>query len=1281
MGDGTGFLGPFGLILGMAHHYAYLIAAIIMGSICLFSTIIYFILAKTHNDLKQRGRYLVFWNGLSATCVVTMYLMLNSFVGNFPCYLLLWVSYMCTIPWLLTYLARGWRLVYIYNQQVDFGNTTLQRNSAIVLNNPSRRTSRDLSALVGTATALDEGLGPPSTFSGNQLNASQASLGHEAPSLNHQLDCSQEILRGARHGIPAIVTTTTMTKDLDAPLLPFGSGVYKSSSLSRLAGEGSSSIHNVTVSTLTPPASASTTPKIPASATMGNTDNNNSNDHGYSNTRGHSNNDSIRRTSSPSGMAIFPESHGVVFSNQDKVEAGPTRENVSNSYDIAQMIQRTQTVTFDSTQTERKRRWSRYLSFNKATDSRLTVFLLVCMIIPFVVCLGMQFVKPSPVQINPVSYRCGEGLVFYPIYVVMLGFLAVGCPILTWKLWWIKDGFGIRNELLINMIIGLPGFILYFTSPIQLKELDAGHWNHVNWLTLTIFFSHMNSVVLPLLQFCGRQRPKKRVGSTKGGGIGNAFASILRWDSPKKSSGTLTIDVGSDTSSYHYHSRTSSQVISPQQHHGIDLCDASIYDGRSIAPSIYSHNPAGEDRVPANHNSTSSGHRLRGMKGFWTRYGKDQDGNIIPLSQLNPRAFEYTLQDADMMSGLVKFSVTVFSAENTKFLQEYDGLRKQVREYYKLAGYGGSNGSGNCSRSRGQKHNRDISEIIESGASAGHDGLGLPRQSRKTVSSVLGGLTASFQSGRKSAQGSIASKSDRASQNGSFIGSIAETEERHDVQEGEPDNNIATQPYNAHPPVRTFGKARQEMKGNLWRLSLHTSFRNSNPAFVSPYGPLHEEDDAYGTMDERQTRAVPSPTLLPRASTDRRNQQKTSSGGGRAYHSEVAANFIEDENDAKHGFSGNDSDSWFGSKITGPSPNYNEVTPSEFSSHQDMASESTQYQSEYLNDSYSVTEMQGDVGDMAIHDPLGEPHSRDTLRPSTPQDQDTNSFTSAPYSKSTTRSHHPLESSSQSQCETLQEHSDLGPAHSHYSQIQSHARFRPESSLGTGQPGVPCPEQRTPVPRALLPAYWEISRTFIMPNATLELNLDEERVDYIKKLFQNNECYLEMYEPIAREVQELVYSNVWPRFVRSIQRAPQGFSEKFIKTWNGLFGDGSRGRHCDDEEIFMNHTLSFRVKGVGGWRHANRQIRLGGSSSRDHLQQQQTESMMERRESKTVSSIAPSPPQASYIPGQFGFLDRGRSGDKSTGGNEKDNDTDVEQFGVMQDLDFTVLQHIVVDPK
>ncbi|KAI8345091.1 hypothetical protein B0O80DRAFT_475695 [Mortierella sp. GBAus27b] len=1266
-------------------------------------------------------------------------------------------------------------------------------------------TLRGSRSIGDTTMAYASSPGPAVAFSGNEPST-RASLGRgpssgrmpkrlavtgsqsalDAPLqdavVTSMQDCSQEILGGARRGgIPTIVTT--LTKDQDGAL-----AISRSSSMPRLAD--GSLIHNIGASTITQSAAAASAPSVPTTPTPAKlSDTNHHID--YLNK---GNNNGTRTISSPSGTSIFPDSNGVVLSrsttNPDNVE------HISHPLDISQMAQRTQTITFDSVQTEQRRRWSRYLPFNKATDSRLAVFLMGCMIIPFLLCLGMQFVKPSPVQINPTSYKCGEGPVFYPIYAVMLGFLVIGCPILSWKLWWIKDGFGIRNELLITMIIGLPGFILYFISPFYLKKLDAGHWNHVNWLILTIFLSHFNSVVLPLIQFFMRQRPKKLASSIKEG-HGNRLVSIFRWDSPKKCSGAATMDMCSDTSSFRYHSRSSSHVVSPH-HHDNEACDASIYDGRSIAQrSIRSQSPVGEDRLSTvAHYNSASGQKLRGMKGFWAKYGKDVDGNIIPLSQLNPRAFEYTLQDAEMMSELVKFSITVFSAENTKFLQEYDGLRKQVREYYKLVGYGQKQGRTN------------VSNLTESGvgSAAGPEGAmhgsDVSARAKRKVSTVLGGLASSL-NGRRSTQGSIAGKSDdRASQNGSIIGSIMEMEEPIHSQQ---------QTFSIQP-TRSYGKPRQE-KGNLWKLSLQSSFRTSNPAFVASYGPLQEEDDVNEPMDGSQVQSAPLPLSPSKTPT-----QTSSHGGRTARHNEA----VED------GAGGNESDrssfSWYGRGNTGSSLSYHDVTSSQFSSSShDTTSDGIHCTAE-LFDSYAMDEFHqdGDIGEVTIHDPLqetqsgnshgydesypttpaavlleksavsaaldgtstpcqGTPRSTRTSRrytscsvgsspvgpltsgdrvpqqkqpvrpnqavnnqkspvhssnssvsatftprlPSQPQFYGANDMGSHPPSFRRSRSARSIltmltaeeyrqlnnastesagastppqpqpqpQSQPQSQPEPPCQHQqqpDLSSAHSHHSQPQQ-THPLPQAvaaQQGASQVVGSTLSERTPVPRALLPAYWEITRTFILPNATLELNLDEDHVDDIKRLFKNNECYLEMYEPIVQEVQELVYSNVWPRFVQSIQRPPQGFSVKFLKTWHGLFGGGSRTGDIGNEEVYMGHSTASTSKGLGGggWRHTNnKQKHCGRSTSRDRLQQQSESIMMERGFSKTMSSVSPSPspPQASYNHSQYGILGGGRRGNGSNRGCEKEEDTDVDvgQFGVMQDLDFTVLQRIIVDPK
>ncbi|KAG0235198.1 hypothetical protein BGW42_005662 [Actinomortierella wolfii] len=390
--------------------------------------------------------------------------------------------------------------------------------------------------------------------------------------------------------------------------------------------------------------------------------------------------------------------------------------------------------------------WNRYLPFNQVTDGRLALFLVLIMVLVFLLCLGMQFVKPSPVQINPTSYVCGEGLVFYPIYGAMLIFLIVGCPIICWNLWWIKDGFGIRNELLLTMAIGVPGFVLYFISPVTMKKLDAGHWNHVNWLVLTFIFAHTITVVLPLISFLRRQRPKARQASAKSN---SRLASIFRWESLKSDSpvsehhrdqGCL---LDSDLVSYQPslpHTSSQPSLISATSQGRVpfifspsaSLHSSSLHPTRSkcrdngmlvdspsrslVASPLGAHATGVEMTVLQSqiqqHGQKSStlvagrpSRRLKGFKGFWAYYGLDAKGDMIPLSDMNPRAFEYALQDSEMFEALCKFSVTVFNAENTKFLQEYEGLRKQVMEYYELVGRQGREGNGNGTSS-GATHSR-----------------------------------------------------------------------------------------------------------------------------------------------------------------------------------------------------------------------------------------------------------------------------------------------------------------------------------------------------------------------------------------------------------------------------------------------------------------------------------------------------------------------------------------------------------------------------------------------
>ncbi|GJJ73499.1 hypothetical protein EMPS_05857 [Entomortierella parvispora] len=1332
----TSPMGPYGPILGMAHRHGYLSAAVVMGSICLISTVMTFVLSKAHNDLKQRGRYLVAWNGISATGVVTVYLMLNAYVGDFPCFILLWTSYLLIVPWLLTYLARGWRLVYIYNRQVDFGRRSLQRiTSHRNINSYSRTVNAGNEAVDDSVNrptlpnqpgvSTDGGLGQ-ALLSGSLI---QQTVTGSSSSGTPCEDPQGAVKEESTLRIGPTESTLVSSSEKPLPLLPAPSFVGETSGVSNVP-----SIAN---------AIPQTDPRIQPQGVVIATE-------------------QERTISSPLGIGILPDITGVTLEGV----AAPTDDDQPNG----------QGGHSDPVAGEGIHLWDRYLPFNQATDGRLTVFLLMCMIFPFILCLAMQFVKPSPVQINPTCYKCGEGPVFYPIYAVMLAFLAIGCPVLSWKLWWIKDGFGIRNELLVTMMIGLPGFVLYFISPFKLKYLDKGHWNHVNWLILTIFLAHVNSVVLPLIQFFRRQRPKSR----SGGHRGKPITGIFRWDSVGRAvPGTPTGDFASDGSSFF--SRVSSQVLSPQ-FPGIDddgnrsiaeqsVLSQAIAEGLGRAPSA----SARANRTDAN------GHRLRGLKGFMSKYGMDSDGNFVPLSKMNPRAFEFVVQDRDMLEALVSFSVTVFSTENALFLQEYDGLRKQVREYYRLI----------------SRNSRQESQQAPAG------GLGSPTQN-------WDGSTPS----------SPTSRSHRQTQ--SLLGSMASSIQyrlssiNDDRHHGRRNSRAASDPLTAKNtipevcspeaesssvmPTRPIARHRQNMSDSLWRLSLQSSLRQSSTVPSSPRATMIQiEDPATPCRQSAHIRSESSPTS-PRMSE--RHLPSQSSLAGRCF-PRLAASTMDPMHD--NGSEGPDSErssfSWYGRGNSGSALSYHDVTPSDISSYQGGLEE---FGEDHGSISVSVSD------ESAVAAPVSVPVSADDItirnngtgpvrsasapfpladRPKaraavSSQSQDnisslgssrssaksplsppfqqgsppeTSPYGSLPDPKQPSRLFQPISSQiplhspsssvsapytprlpSQPQLrgspssmqrstsartiltleeqrqlynassevvsattagplsvsplqEALQQHQSCGDliqqtepsGEEGLPQAQSptaavvprarplHGRQRMLSRVHRHGLMMPVMDRMTPVPKALLPAYWELADTFVMPWSDTQLNLPDEIVQEIRRQFETSECYLEMFEPVVREIQELVYVNVWPRFVVFLQKQPQGFRGRMKLAWKRFTDRVWVGNH-----FAGNHHDGNGYNGEGG-------VYRGPTTPRPHELSRTSSGQFPETIYQDEEDIARAQQQQAegYIQNQYSYLG-GLGAVRPRAGEAKEvSEEELGQFGVMQELDLTALQRIVVDPQ
>lgn len=323
------------------------------------------------------------------------------------------------MPWLLTYLARGWRLVFIYNQQVDFGRTILQKSATelnILHHNSNNSPNGGSNNLVddddnddaagtvarkgvegrkitmverekeGLDHLAEEGQGGEDAVEGS---SSQADLLEKSVSGSTKHESARDATPtrggtgagvgrgGATKAVRTRVDTPTRQR-LEAPLPPIPRTLPQPSS------DTSPICHQLVVS-IAPPSPIADSPTSIATAIIVNA-------HG-------SNAGSTPDVTSPRS-AQTEHNYNRLFLAGTIKDADTTNDHAPS---------RTLSNSIDGEPVNDGRSCSRYLPFNQATDGRLTIFLLIFMVIPLAICLGMQFIKPSPVQINPVSYKCGEG--------------------------------------------------------------------------------------------------------------------------------------------------------------------------------------------------------------------------------------------------------------------------------------------------------------------------------------------------------------------------------------------------------------------------------------------------------------------------------------------------------------------------------------------------------------------------------------------------------------------------------------------------------------------------------------------------------------------------------------------------------------------------------------------------------------------------------------------------------------------------------------------------------
>lgn len=276
-------------------------------------------------------------------------------------------SYLCIVPWLLTYLARGFRLVYIYNQQVNFGNRILQRSN---LESHTNTSQQNLTASDPTEGTLNTPNNNPGALAVSMDTGSNTVLGSSTTVPNSS--------------IPDLNGAVTLPPSTTSRLIPERTHNRTG------RGQGNEHEHGHEQQQEAPTRSNGSRPSPSAASNIPSSSNATSGSRLFV-PESHQ----LDAVSSPSPNTLFPEIRGVVF------EDSPHSPTFSRSDPESQLM------TFDAPVEDSH--WNRYLPFNQVTDGRLTTFLMAIMALVTVLCLGMQFVKPSPVQIAPINYLCGDG--------------------------------------------------------------------------------------------------------------------------------------------------------------------------------------------------------------------------------------------------------------------------------------------------------------------------------------------------------------------------------------------------------------------------------------------------------------------------------------------------------------------------------------------------------------------------------------------------------------------------------------------------------------------------------------------------------------------------------------------------------------------------------------------------------------------------------------------------------------------------------------------------------
>ncbi|ORX79704.1 hypothetical protein K493DRAFT_362507 [Basidiobolus meristosporus CBS 931.73] len=151
-------------------------------------------------------------------------------------------------------------------------------------------------------------------------------------------------------------------------------------------------------------------------------------------------------------------------------------------------------------------------AYNKerVTDKRLTYLVALFIFILVTAVSAMQLVRMLEPGFDEYTL-CGFGWHYFPFFGITGVFLFVCCPWVIYYFWNVKDAYGLRNELITCVFLGLCIYPMYFVWTLILKEKLNSSFSSYYFITLFMLLTHLNTVGFPLIGMAYRTRKLRTI--------------------------------------------------------------------------------------------------------------------------------------------------------------------------------------------------------------------------------------------------------------------------------------------------------------------------------------------------------------------------------------------------------------------------------------------------------------------------------------------------------------------------------------------------------------------------------------------------------------------------------------------------------------------------------------------------------------------------------------------------------------------------------------------------